>query len=315
MTADDFREIALSMHGAIESSHMNHPDFRANGRIFATLHSGDRLGMVKLEPDEQREVMRRHPRCSSRRLARGAVRGARTSGSMRPIAQPFARQWFSRGRPSWRGRRRRPNPRRTRDGQKRKPRRGRQRGAGAHRVDRRSRSLKNAPDGPQAGPRNRHRRCGTRRRRRIRPGRSTSAGGACAHRLQLADPPAALRSLLPLSRARRLETKKKLRLDTPEGAVKDIGDGWWIIKPGDPSSSELIRRINSDLEDDVMPPPESHLTLSAGEKALLEQWVREGAEYKPHWSLIPVHDSVPAVPRRPRGPAAASNRRVRATRD
>jgi len=83
--------------------------------------------------------------------------------------------------------------------------------------------------------------------------------------------------------------KKKLRLDTRDGAVKDIGDGWWVIKPGDPSSSELIRRINSDFEDDVMPPPESHLTLSADEKALLRQWVAEGAEYKPHWSLIPVH--------------------------
>ena len=45
--------------------------------------------------------------------------------------------------------------------------------------------------------------------------------------------------------------KKKLRLDTREGAVKDIGDGWWIIKPGDPSSSELIRRINSDFEETV----------------------------------------------------------------
>ena len=71
--------------------------------------------------------------------------------------------------------------------------------------------------------------------------------------------------------------KKKLRLDTREGAVKDIGDGWWVVKPGDPSSSELIRRINSDFEDDVMPPPESHLTLSADEKALLRQWFSEGA--------------------------------------
>jgi hypothetical protein len=60
MTADDFREIALSMLGAIERSHMNHPDFRANGRIFATLQ-GDTFGMVKLEPDEQRELMRSHP--------------------------------------------------------------------------------------------------------------------------------------------------------------------------------------------------------------------------------------------------------------
>ena len=46
MTADDFRRLALAMDGAVERSHMNHPDFRANGRIFATLHSNDEFGMV-----------------------------------------------------------------------------------------------------------------------------------------------------------------------------------------------------------------------------------------------------------------------------
>lgn len=61
MTADDFRAIALSMQGASEGSHMGHPDFRANGRIFATLRSSDTLGMVKLAPDEQRQFMRDHP--------------------------------------------------------------------------------------------------------------------------------------------------------------------------------------------------------------------------------------------------------------
>jgi hypothetical protein len=61
MTADDFRRLALGMEGAVERAHMGHPDFRANGRIFATLHSGDRSGMVKLTPDEQREFMRTNP--------------------------------------------------------------------------------------------------------------------------------------------------------------------------------------------------------------------------------------------------------------
>jgi hypothetical protein len=62
MIADDFRRIALTMPGAIESAHMGHPDFRANGRVFATLHSDDEWGMVKLTPDEQQEFMRMHPR-------------------------------------------------------------------------------------------------------------------------------------------------------------------------------------------------------------------------------------------------------------
>jgi hypothetical protein len=37
MTAKDFRRIALSLEGAEESSHMGSPDFRVEGRIFATL--------------------------------------------------------------------------------------------------------------------------------------------------------------------------------------------------------------------------------------------------------------------------------------
>ena len=61
MTANDFRRIALGMTDAIESAHMGHPDFRANGKIFATLHADDRHGMVKLTPDQQREFVRAHP--------------------------------------------------------------------------------------------------------------------------------------------------------------------------------------------------------------------------------------------------------------
>ena len=53
--ANDFRRIALGMEGAVEGAHMGHPDFRANGRIFATLHADDQWGMVKLTPGEQRE--------------------------------------------------------------------------------------------------------------------------------------------------------------------------------------------------------------------------------------------------------------------
>ena len=61
MTADDFRHLVLELQGAIERAHMGHPDFRVNGRIFASLHSQDRFGMVILTPDEQRIVMRNDP--------------------------------------------------------------------------------------------------------------------------------------------------------------------------------------------------------------------------------------------------------------
>ena len=60
MTTASFRRIALGMDGAIESAHMGHPDFRANGKIFATLQGNDR-GMVKLTPDQQRKFIADYP--------------------------------------------------------------------------------------------------------------------------------------------------------------------------------------------------------------------------------------------------------------
>ena len=58
MTSKDFRRIALGMQGAVEGEHMAHPDFRANGRIFATLSPDAEWGMVKLKPDQQDEFVR-----------------------------------------------------------------------------------------------------------------------------------------------------------------------------------------------------------------------------------------------------------------
>lgn len=61
MTASTFRRIALGMTDAIEGAHMGHPDFRTNGKIFATLHPDDAHGMVKLTPEQQQEYLREHP--------------------------------------------------------------------------------------------------------------------------------------------------------------------------------------------------------------------------------------------------------------
>jgi hypothetical protein len=61
MTPNQFRRIALGMQGASEGEHMAHPDFRANGRIFATIHPDGKQGMVKLTPDQQRAFMEAHP--------------------------------------------------------------------------------------------------------------------------------------------------------------------------------------------------------------------------------------------------------------
>ena len=61
MTPNAFRRIALGMRGAVEGEHMSHPDFRANGRIFATLSPDPAWGMVKLTPEQQQHFMRAEP--------------------------------------------------------------------------------------------------------------------------------------------------------------------------------------------------------------------------------------------------------------
>ena len=58
MTADEFREIALSFPETEERSHMNHPDFRVGGKIFASLNEDQTKGMAKLTPEQQQNFLR-----------------------------------------------------------------------------------------------------------------------------------------------------------------------------------------------------------------------------------------------------------------
>ena len=63
MTPAQFRKIALGMEGAVEASHMSHPDFRAaNGRIFATLNEDQTRGMASLTPEQQADFIARAPK-------------------------------------------------------------------------------------------------------------------------------------------------------------------------------------------------------------------------------------------------------------
>jgi len=62
MTQNEFRKVALSLPEAIEASHMNHPDFRVGGKIFATLGYPDvGWGMVKLTPTQQAMYVKADP--------------------------------------------------------------------------------------------------------------------------------------------------------------------------------------------------------------------------------------------------------------
>lgn len=76
--------------------------------------------------------------------------------------------------------------------------------------------------------------------------------------------------------------KADLRLDVRADAVSAKA-----ISPGKPAESELIVRIFTANEDDLMPPPEAHKTLTQAQKELLKRWIEQGAEYQEHWAYLP----------------------------
>ncbi len=78
--------------------------------------------------------------------------------------------------------------------------------------------------------------------------------------------------------------KAKLRLDTEDGATGPRKGGPAIIR-GNPDESELIKRILSTDPEEMMPPPESHLTVTEAEKSLLRRWIEQGALWGNHWSF------------------------------
>jgi hypothetical protein len=84
-----------------------------------------------------------------------------------------------------------------------------------------------------------------------------------------------------------------LRLDDREAAIAA-----GAIVPGDAGASVVLERIHSTDPDVLMPPPDSNRRLSADQKKLLDRWIREGADYEPHWAFVPpVRPAPPAVSR------------------
>ncbi|MEC9037877.1 MAG: PSD1 and planctomycete cytochrome C domain-containing protein [Verrucomicrobiota bacterium] len=82
--------------------------------------------------------------------------------------------------------------------------------------------------------------------------------------------------------------KADLRLDTYEGAIRDLG-GYSAIVPGDPEKSELLIRTKHSDPEELMPPPKSKIPNLDSEKiGLLTQWIKEGAKYQRHWAFTPI---------------------------
>ena len=87
--------------------------------------------------------------------------------------------------------------------------------------------------------------------------------------------------------------KAGLRLDERTAAI-EAG----AIVPKDPAGSELVKRIHSTDPKTLMPPAKSNRRLTAEQKKLLEQWIRDGAPYAKHWAFVaPQRPTAPAVKR------------------
>ena len=83
--------------------------------------------------------------------------------------------------------------------------------------------------------------------------------------------------------------KAGLRLDNEEDALSKLlapSSGFAIV-PGKLSKSEVFHRILSEDPSYMMPPPESNLSLTSLEKAMISEWIEQGAKYKDHWAFLP----------------------------
>jgi uncharacterized membrane protein len=92
------------------------------------------------------------------------------------------------------------------------------------------------------------------------------------------------RHVAPIFEARCAEchgpSKRKggLALHTPED-VKAGGENGPVLVAGEPSASEIVRRMRLPLDDDDHMPPKKKAQSSAGEIELVERWIQAGAAF------------------------------------
>lgn len=93
--------------------------------------------------------------------------------------------------------------------------------------------------------------------------------------------------------------KAGLRLDLQESAFRKRPGHPDAIVPGHPEKSELIKRIESHDPHYLMPqnPQGEAKPMKPADIAILKEWIKEGAVYRPHWAF--------EKPSRPALPAAA----------
>jgi hypothetical protein len=98
MTPNDFRKLALSLPETEERAHMNHPDFRVAGKIFATLgYANTDRAMVKVTPVEQEMLVRAEPSVFSPEAGawgrQGCTRVSLKAAKINTIRRALAAAW------------------------------------------------------------------------------------------------------------------------------------------------------------------------------------------------------------------------------
>lgn len=88
--------------------------------------------------------------------------------------------------------------------------------------------------------------------------------------------------------------KAGLRLDVESLAFSELESNRHAFVKGSVYRSEAAHRILSTNPESQMPPPESNLSLSDREKAILIKWIDQGAKWKDHWAFIPPTKKVPS---------------------
>lgn len=89
--------------------------------------------------------------------------------------------------------------------------------------------------------------------------------------------------------------KKKLRLDTREGAFGDRG-GFAAFVPGKPEESDGFQRMKSHRLGVQMPPVKSGKTVTPEQVELVRKWIEQGAKWEEHWAFVaPKKPAVPTV--------------------
>ena len=77
--------------------------------------------------------------------------------------------------------------------------------------------------------------------------------------------------------------KAELELHHEDGAFAALASGsGYAFVAGKPHKSKALQRMITENPEQLMPPPESKLELTAKEIATIAKWIDQGAEYKKH---------------------------------